>query len=97
MSDEPEGKHLPKWRATMDTGDLRRYVTRAVKCAERVMYDAYERGDEERALTAATRLQQAARTYLKVLEADELEERIERLEEWAEGQSTTNGTMIHHN
>jgi len=72
--------HLPKWRANMDTGDLRRYVTRAVKAAERVMYDAYGRGDEDLALKACTRLTQAAQTYLKVLEADELEERIEALE-----------------
>jgi hypothetical protein len=77
--------HLPKWRANMDTGDLRRYVTRAVKAAERIMYDAYGRGDEDLALKACTRLTQAAQTYLKVLEADELEERIEALEARIDG------------
>jgi hypothetical protein len=64
----------------MDTTDLRRYVNRAVKASERIMYDAYERGEDDLALKAATRLTQAAQTYLKVLEADELEDRIEALE-----------------
>jgi hypothetical protein len=52
-----------------------------VKTAERIMYRAYDRGDEEQALKALTRLTQANQTYLKVLEADELEARIEALEE----------------
>jgi hypothetical protein len=72
---------LPKWRASMDVSDLRRYTTRAVKTAERIMYDAYDEGDTDTALKAVTRLTQAAQTYLKVLEADELEARIEALEE----------------
>jgi len=72
---------LPKWRASMDTSDLRRYTMRAVKAAERILYDSYDRGDTDTALKAVTRLTQAAQTYLKVLEADELEERIEALEE----------------
>ena len=84
MSEDTDGRHLPKWRANMDTGDLRRYVMRAVKTAERIMYDSYEAGDDDTALKAATRLTQAAQTYLKVLEADELEERIEALEETVE-------------
>ena len=95
---ESDDRHLPRWRAPMDTGDLRRYVNRAVKAAERIMYDAYERGDDDLALKACTRLTQAAQTYLKVLEADELEERIEALEEWAENdRSTSNGHALHAN
>ncbi|PEN10383.1 hypothetical protein CRI94_17350 [Longibacter salinarum] len=79
---------LPRWRANMDAKDLRRYVMRAVKAAERIMYDAYDRGDEDMSLKACTRLTQAAQTYLKVLEADELEERLEAVEKALENQST---------
>jgi len=64
----------------MDTEDLRRYVNRAVKAAERIMYDAYERGDDELALTAATRLTQAVRCYLEAVEATDIEDRISALE-----------------
>jgi uncharacterized small protein (DUF1192 family) len=72
----------------MDTTDLRRYVNRAVKTAERIMYDAYDAGDTDTALKAVTRLTQAAQAYLKVIEADELEARIAALEKWVEEQST---------
>lgn len=72
---------LPRWRANMDVSDLRRYTMRAVKAAERILYDAYDAGDTDTALKAVTRLTQAAQTYLKVLEADDLEARIEALEE----------------
>jgi uncharacterized small protein (DUF1192 family) len=90
--------HLPKWRKPIDTGDLRRYVMRAVKTAERIMYDAYEGGDKETALKACTRLTQAGQTYLKVLEADELEERIEALEETVEQRAAqTNGHTYRRN
>jgi hypothetical protein len=65
----------------MDADDLRRYMTRAVKCAERIMYDAYDDGDRETALKAVTRLTQASHALLKVLEAHELEERVTALEE----------------
>jgi hypothetical protein len=78
---------LPRWRANMDASDLRRYVMRAVKASERIMYDAYDRGDDDLALKAATRLTQAAQTYLKVLEADDLEERIEAIEAALENQT----------
>ena len=90
MATESDERHLPKWRANMDVSDLRRYTMRAVKTAERIMYDSYERGDTDTALKAVTRLTQAAQTYLKVLEADELEERIEALEAWQQAQR--NGT-----
>jgi len=72
---------LTKWRKLGTAEDARRLQWRAVKTAERIMYKAYDRGDEEQALKALTRLNQANQTYLKVLEADELEERIEALEE----------------
>lgn len=72
---------LPRWRATLDVQDLQKRQTRSVKAAERILYDAYERGDEELALKAVTRLTQAVQTYLKVLEAAELEDRLAALEE----------------
>ena len=81
----------------MDTADLRRYVNRAVKAAERIMYDSYERGDTDTALKAVTRLTQAAQTYLKVLEADELEARVEALEEAAEKRRSGAAVGIHSN
>lgn len=92
MAADNDEQHLPKWRANMDVSDLRRYTMRAVKTAERIMYDSYERGDTDTALKAVTRLTQAAQCYLKVLEADELEERIEALEHWQQAQrsGTTN-------
>ena len=72
---------LPRWRAPIDTDSLPRYSTRAVKAAERILYDAYEAGDDEMALKAVTRLTQAVQTHLKALEAAELEERVSALEE----------------
>lgn len=73
-------RHLPKWRAPADVGDMRRYQARAVKAAERLLYDAYERGDDDTALKAVTRLTQAVQCYLKVLVHD-LEERVEAPED----------------
>ncbi|NBB85240.1 MAG: hypothetical protein GVY12_03325 [Bacteroidetes bacterium] len=72
---------LPRWRAQIDTDALPRYSTRAVKAAERILYDTYERGDDEMALKAVTRLTQAVQTHLKALEAAELEERVRALED----------------
>jgi len=77
MSDE----HLPRWRSPMEPDDLLRYATRAVKAAERVMYDSYAAGDRDMCLKAVTRLTQAAQMYVKVVEVAELEERVEALEE----------------
>jgi len=71
---------LPRWRAPIDLDSLPRYSTRAVKAAERMLYDAYKRGDDEMALKAVTRLTQAVQTHLKALEAAELEERVSALE-----------------
>ena len=84
---------LPKWRAPLDVEDVQRYTTRAVKAAERIMYDAYAAGDYELALKACTRLTQAAQTYLKVREAGEMEERVEALERAVEARST-NGLHV---
>jgi ubiquinone biosynthesis protein UbiJ len=64
----------------MDAADARRYMTRAVKTAEKIMYQAFERGDDDMALKAATRITQGVQTLLKVIEVDELEARIEALE-----------------
>jgi len=84
-------RHLPKWRAPADVDDMRRYQTRAVKAAERLLYDSYERGDNDTALKAVTRLTQAVRCYLKVLQVHDLEERVEALEDAMQSQRTTNG------
>jgi hypothetical protein len=83
---------LPRWRAPIDLDSLPRYSTRALKAAERILYDAYEAGDDEMALKAVTRLTQAVQTHLKALEATELEERLSALEEAFE-RSRRNG---HH-
>lgn len=89
--------HLPQWRAPMDGEDLRRYQTRAVKAAERILYDSYEEGDRDAALKAVTRLTQAVQCYLRVLEAHELEERVAALEEAQERREATNGTAFTRN
>ena len=81
----------------MDTSDLRRYTMRAVKTAERIMYDSYERGDEDTALKAVTRLTQAAQCYMKVLEADEFEERLEAVEERLNERESGTSIGIHSN
>jgi hypothetical protein len=64
----------------MDTADVLRSQLRAVKASERILYESYENGNDERALKAVTRLTQAVQTYLKALEAADLEDRIEALE-----------------
>jgi uncharacterized small protein (DUF1192 family) len=88
----PDENHLPRWRAPVDVDDLTRYQTRAVKAANRMMYDAFERGDVDTALKANTRLTQAVQTCLKVLQVGELEERVQALEQ-AQEQRSTNGIM----
>ena len=95
----PADLELKKWRACDDLAKLRTRVHRAVRAAEAVMYAAGEEGDRAGVLKAATTVQQTARTYLKVLEADELEERIEALEEAFEERQNgtrTNGAF-HYN
>jgi len=80
-SESGEDRHLPRWNKLDDLEDARRRQMRAVKTAERIMYEAYEAGKTDLALTASTRLTQAVRCYLKVMEATDFEKRIERLEE----------------
>lgn len=85
MTDDQD-RHLPRWRAPMDVEDARRYQTRAIKAAERIMYEAYEAGDDAMTLKAATRVTQGVQTLIRVIEAGEIVERIERLEEIVEKQ-----------
>ena len=75
-----EEQHLPRWRSPMAPADLMRYATRAVKAAERIMYDSYAEGDREMTLKAVTRLTQAAQMYARVVEVAELEERVAAIE-----------------
>jgi hypothetical protein len=93
MSDD-NTPHLPRWRALMDVGDAMRLQMRAVKAAERLMYDAYERGDREACRKAANTVTQASRAYVKMAEVHELEARVERLERLHERLTNpeTNGT-----
>lgn len=86
--DEGLSKTLTRWRKTGDLEDLRRIQWRAVKMAERVAYDPKATRDE--VLKASTRITQATRAYLKVLQVGEYEERISALEE-AVQQGQTNG------
>lgn len=96
MADSSEDRHLPRWRALDGTEDVRRRTMRAMRAAERILYDAYDRGDQETALSACTRLQQCARTYLKALEVDELESRLERVEQLHERLLNSNGAANAH-
>jgi hypothetical protein len=81
MSDSQDENRLPKWCKLDSVEDVRRRQMRALKTAERIMYDAYENGDTDTALKAATRVTQATRCYLKTVEADEVMDRLEALEE----------------
>lgn len=75
-----KGGSLPRWRATADVKDLARHATRAVKAAERILYDSYADGDRDMALKAVTRLTQAVQAHTKVLELADLADRLEALE-----------------
>jgi hypothetical protein len=92
--DEGLSKRLTKWRKPGDLEDLRRIQWRAVKMAERVAYDPRATRDE--VLKASTRITQATTAYLRVLEADDLEKRVEALEEAQERQQS-NGTVFNRN
>ena len=97
--DRPEkdgaGDPLPlkKWRKVDDMEKLRTRVHRAQRAAEAVMYAAAEEGDKATVLKAATTLQQTARTYLKVMSAGDLEERVAALEE---AQASDQGGIFPH-
>lgn len=69
---------LRKWRKTDDLDALRMRVHRALRIAEAI---AYAEGSTRRErLKACTVMQQTARTYLKVVEVQEIEERLSELE-----------------
>ena len=82
-------KPLRRWRKVGEVEDMRRRVWRALRAAEQVMYD--EASTRKEVLKAATVVQQTARTYLKIVEADELEERLEAVERYLEEHEKANG------
>lgn len=84
---------LKRWRACDDIDGIRRRVFRALRIAEEVAYS--EGASRSERLKACTVMQQTARTYLKVIEADELLERVEALEQ-AQEAAKSNG-KLHYN
>lgn len=85
MADDSSGNNgdglhtdLKRWRRVDDLDGLRMRVQRAIRAAEVVLYA--EGSDTSERLRAATTIQQAAQTALKLYEVAELERRIERLE-----------------
>jgi hypothetical protein len=70
---------LRRWRRTDDLGNLRMRVQRALKTAETVMYA--EGVDPKTRLKAARMVVSASREARKTIEAVELEQRVEALEE----------------
>jgi hypothetical protein len=83
-----EERHLPKWRKLDGVTDARRRQMRAVRTLEKVMYEAFERGDTEEARKAAAVLTNAVRCYLSAVELDELEGRLEAVENAVEVQKS---------
>lgn len=69
---------LRRWRRLDDVEGLRRRVHRAIRAAEVILYS--EEATLDQRLKACTVIQQTARTHLKLIETDELIERIEELE-----------------
>lgn len=80
-------EQLKRWRRCDDIEGLRKRVYRALRIAEEIAY-AEQTSSSER-LKACTAIQQTARTYLKIMEADELIERIEQLEQLANESTST--------
>lgn len=78
MSD-PIHDDLRKWRRTDDLDKLRMRIQRAMRTAETVMYA--EDVDPSTRLSAARAVVSAAREARKAIEAGEMEERVERLED----------------
>lgn len=70
-----------------DLSDARRLQWRAVKAAERLLYDQYEDGDREEARKAVTTLTQATRAYVSIVETSEMEERLENVEQALEART----------
>lgn len=71
---------LRRWRRTDDLDRLRMRVQRAMRTAEEIML--HEGTDDETRLSAARAVVSAAREGRKMIEAHELEERIEVLEQY---------------
>lgn len=86
--DEALSKSLRRWRKTGDLDDLRMRVWRAVRAAEQVMYDP--KSTRAEVLKAVYAVSNVSGQYLKVLEADEVLERIERLEAWKRSTNSNN-------
>ena len=63
--------------------DVRLKLWRAIVAAERAMYRAEEKEDNDRVLRAVHALSQASGQYGRLIEAGELNERIEKLEQRA--------------
>lgn len=78
LKEQIEG-HLVKARKTGDVSDLRKIVWRAVRAAEQMMFQ--ENATPELVFKAIYAISQIGNTYMKVLEVDELEERVAALEE----------------
>lgn len=95
MSRKPTGSEPPqnppvRWRKTGGLSDVQRIAWRAMKLAEHVAYD--DGATKAEILSASARLTQAVQTYLKVLEAADLTERVEALERAL--QARENGTTV---
>jgi uncharacterized protein (DUF2344 family) len=78
MSD-PIRDDLRKWRRTDDLDGLRMRIQRAMRTAEVIMYA--EGVEPSTRLSAARAVVSAAREARKTIEAGEMEERIEALED----------------
>lgn len=91
MSDETDvSDSLRRWRALDGMDKLRMRVHRAVRTAEEIML--HEDTDDETRLSAARAVVTAVREHRKMIEVEELEARIERLENLHDRLTTTNGT-----
>lgn len=93
-SEEQQGdglhSELRRWRRIDGPENLRMRVQRSIRVAETVLYA--EGSSTSERLKAATVIQQCARTALKLFEAHELEERVNRLEDLLNKQrNRTNG------
>lgn len=82
--DETLSKPLRMWRKPGDLDDLRMRQWRALRAAERVMYD--DKSTRSQVISAVHAMTQASRAYIKVVEVHELEERLEAVEKALENQ-----------
>lgn len=91
MSRDPGDIHddLRRWRKTDDIDGLRMRLQRALRTAETIMYA--EGVDPGTRLSAARAVVTAAREARKTIEAREMQERIERLEDALSHELPQNG------